>query len=204
VASFGFFACHVRIFAKSLHAAQLSSPLDRRWRPCARRPSRPRCEEYERRRRGEGRGRRRGRGQLSCAPTHLTSTPRSTCVASRSLETNSQVAPWQGSPSLASSLELSCIRHTLHTESSRLWCLPGHALKPTLHFRPACQSERRLGIEQNEKPKSPLAPYFPDVKCQACNTLLYKYRKGGKGSLVKCYLERITADMTTTPCECPG
>jgi|AntAceMinimDraft_1070359.scaffolds.fasta_scaffold106885_1 ribosomal protein S27E len=55
-----------------------------------------------------------------------------------------------------------------------------------------------------EKRQLSRGPCWADVKCKACDALLYKYRKGGKGSLVKCYLERITEDMTTTPCECPG
>lgn len=42
-----------------------------------------------------------------------------------------------------------------------------------------------------------------DIFCQGCKTQLYKYRKGGKGALVKCFKERITNDFTTTPCICP-
>ncbi len=42
------------------------------------------------------------------------------------------------------------------------------------------------------------------VYCSGCKTLLYKYRKGGKGSLVKCFKERIVEDFTTTPCTCPN
>lgn len=43
-----------------------------------------------------------------------------------------------------------------------------------------------------------------DVFCNQCKTLLFKYRKGGKGALVKCFKERISVDHTTTPCTCPG
>ncbi|EAR61842.1 hypothetical protein MED92_02803 [Oceanospirillum sp. MED92] len=42
-----------------------------------------------------------------------------------------------------------------------------------------------------------------DVYCAKCRALLYKYRKGGKGSLVKCFKERIREDFTQTPCVCP-
>lgn len=42
-----------------------------------------------------------------------------------------------------------------------------------------------------------------DVYCAKCRTQLFKYRKGGKGSLVKCFKERITTDFTTEPCQCP-
>ena len=40
------------------------------------------------------------------------------------------------------------------------------------------------------------------TSCRACDALPYKYRKGG--SLVKCYLERITVDHTEAPCVCPA
>lgn len=45
------------------------------------------------------------------------------------------------------------------------------------------------------------------IYCVKCRTLLYKYRKGGKGSLVKCFIERIVDNYTTEPCiypECKG
>ena len=33
------------------------------------------------------------------------------------------------------------------------------------------------------------------IHCRACRTLLYKYAKGGTGSLVKCHVERILEDF---------
>ncbi len=42
------------------------------------------------------------------------------------------------------------------------------------------------------------------ISCMQCKTVLFKYRKGGKGALVKCFKERIVEDYTTTPCHCPG
>jgi hypothetical protein len=36
-----------------------------------------------------------------------------------------------------------------------------------------------------------------DIYCVKCKTQLYKYRKGGKGALVKCFKERISQDFTT-------
>jgi len=42
-----------------------------------------------------------------------------------------------------------------------------------------------------------------DIFCAKCKASLYKYRKGGKGALVKCFKERISQDYTTTPCQCP-
>jgi hypothetical protein len=43
-----------------------------------------------------------------------------------------------------------------------------------------------------------------DIFCSACKAPLFKYRKGGKGPLVKCFIERITQDHTHTECVCPG
>lgn len=43
-----------------------------------------------------------------------------------------------------------------------------------------------------------------DIFCQSCKTQLYKYRKGGKGALVKCFIERISQDYTQIPCQCPN
>lgn len=42
-----------------------------------------------------------------------------------------------------------------------------------------------------------------DIFCNRCNTALFKYKKGGKGALVKCFKERIFEDYTHTPCRCP-
>lgn len=42
-----------------------------------------------------------------------------------------------------------------------------------------------------------------DVICSACNAKLFKYSKGGKGSLVKCFKERIVTDFTQESCHCP-
>ena len=42
-----------------------------------------------------------------------------------------------------------------------------------------------------------------DVCCAKCKTQLFKYRKGGKGALVKCFKERISVDFTTVSCTCP-
>ncbi len=42
-----------------------------------------------------------------------------------------------------------------------------------------------------------------DIYCSQCKTQLFKYRKGGKGQLVKCFKQRISQDFTHTPCTCP-
>lgn len=43
-----------------------------------------------------------------------------------------------------------------------------------------------------------------DIYCKLCNQPLFKYRKAGKGALVKSFLERITKDYTVKPCICPN
>ncbi|RJG47526.1 hypothetical protein [Motilimonas pumila] len=42
-----------------------------------------------------------------------------------------------------------------------------------------------------------------DIFCVKCRSPLFKYRKGGKGALVKCFKSRLVHDFTTTPCHCP-
>jgi hypothetical protein len=42
-----------------------------------------------------------------------------------------------------------------------------------------------------------------DILCSACLCKLYKYRKGGRGSLVKCIPDRILADYTNGDLCCP-
>ncbi len=47
-------------------------------------------------------------------------------------------------------------------------------------------------------------PIFPiEIYCKGCNTLLYKYDKEGAGSLVKCFVNRITQNNTQGDCRCP-
>ena len=43
-----------------------------------------------------------------------------------------------------------------------------------------------------------------DIYCAGCKTQLYKYRKGGKGALVKCFKERIVKDFTLHEGQCPS
>ncbi|WP_091979793.1 hypothetical protein [Pseudoalteromonas denitrificans] len=43
-----------------------------------------------------------------------------------------------------------------------------------------------------------------DIFCTKCKTQLFKYRKGGKGALVKCFKERISQDFTIKRCLCPN
>ncbi len=43
-----------------------------------------------------------------------------------------------------------------------------------------------------------------DIACSKCRAKLFHYRKGGKGSLVKCFKERIVTDYTNESGICPG
>ncbi|OCQ22097.1 hypothetical protein A7985_09900 [Pseudoalteromonas luteoviolacea] len=43
-----------------------------------------------------------------------------------------------------------------------------------------------------------------DIYCAKCKTQLFKYRKGGKGNLIKCFVERITVDHTDNQTHCPN
>ena len=42
-----------------------------------------------------------------------------------------------------------------------------------------------------------------EIHCTACRTLLLKYRKGGKGALVKCFVERIVTNHCNQLGFCP-
>ena len=42
------------------------------------------------------------------------------------------------------------------------------------------------------------------IYCNKCKTKLYQYKKGGKGSLVKCFLHKIEIDYTTERNVCPN
>lgn len=68
-------------------------------------------------------------------------------------------------------------------------------------YLPSKASEAELTISKPRK-KQPLRTV--DITCAACRAPLFKYRKGGKGALVKCFIERIAEDFTETPCHCPG
>ncbi|WP_407330369.1 hypothetical protein [Enterovibrio sp. 27052020O] len=54
------------------------------------------------------------------------------------------------------------------------------------------------------KPNKKLPTRSVDIVCGKCKTRLFKYKKGGKGALVKCFKERIVVDYTTRPCACPN
>ena len=54
------------------------------------------------------------------------------------------------------------------------------------------------------KPRSKAPTKSIDIFCKQCQQPLFKYKKGGKGALVKCFKERITKDFTVTPCVCPN
>ena len=41
------------------------------------------------------------------------------------------------------------------------------------------------------------------IHCAGCRQLLYRYRKGGTGALVKCFVDRIVEDRTAGDLCCP-
>ncbi|MBR9728910.1 hypothetical protein ACFOD0_16610 [Shewanella intestini] len=53
------------------------------------------------------------------------------------------------------------------------------------------------------KPNKKLPTRTVDIFCRRCKGQLFKYHKGGKGSLVKCFKERIAVDYTTELGVCP-
>ena len=53
------------------------------------------------------------------------------------------------------------------------------------------------------KPRKKQPQRTVQISCAACRAPLYKYRKGGKGALVKCFVERIVADHTNVVGVCP-
>jgi hypothetical protein len=46
-------------------------------------------------------------------------------------------------------------------------------------------------------------PRTISIHCARCTTLLYRYHKKGRGSLVKCLVERIAEDHTAGDLKCP-
>lgn len=53
------------------------------------------------------------------------------------------------------------------------------------------------------KPRKKLPERSVDIYCAKCRTQLLKYKKGGNGALVKCFVERITKDFTNQVGVCP-
>ncbi|WP_162064108.1 hypothetical protein [Vibrio taketomensis] len=54
------------------------------------------------------------------------------------------------------------------------------------------------------KPNNKQPAKTVEIYCSSCKFQLFKYRKGGKGSLVKCFKERIVEDFTLVSCICPS
>eukprot|EP01025_Chloroclados_australasicus_P034862 TRINITY_DN35598_c0_g1_i1.p5 TRINITY_DN35598_c0_g1~~TRINITY_DN35598_c0_g1_i1.p5 ORF type:complete len:110 (-),score=4.49 TRINITY_DN35598_c0_g1_i1:615-944(-) len=66
----------------------------------------------------------------------------------------------------------------------------------------AVQRQAKVIAMAQPDPKGPKKTV--NIYCQKCNTQLYKYRKGGTGSLVKCWLDRIAVDYTQGDLKCPN
>ncbi|NQZ88208.1 MAG: hypothetical protein HRU38_03060 [Saccharospirillaceae bacterium] len=54
------------------------------------------------------------------------------------------------------------------------------------------------------KPNKKAPEKSVNIYCSKCRASLYKYKKGGKGALIKCFKARIVTDFTVTPCVCPN
>ena len=54
------------------------------------------------------------------------------------------------------------------------------------------------------KPNKKAPEKSVDIYCNKCRAPLYKYKKGGKGALIKCFKERIVKDFTSSICTCPN
>ena len=75
---------------------------------------------------------------------------------------------------------------------------PFIATAPAISFRPT-----RAPVRLFAQPRKKLPERSVKVFCSGCKTQLFLYKKGGKGSLVKCFKERIVKDFTETECVCP-
>ena len=51
--------------------------------------------------------------------------------------------------------------------------------------------------------KKKIKEFVIKIICANCGTLLYRYKKEGPGSLVKCYVESILKDCTKGNLKCP-
>ncbi|WP_172563030.1 hypothetical protein [Vibrio furnissii] len=54
------------------------------------------------------------------------------------------------------------------------------------------------------KPRKKLPEKTVDIFCAKCRTVLFKYHKGGKGALIKCFKARIAQDATQGDGRCPN
>jgi|TARA_R110002153_G_scaffold142654_2_gene293739 hypothetical protein len=54
------------------------------------------------------------------------------------------------------------------------------------------------------KPNSKAPSKSVSIFCSNCQHQLFRYKKGGKGALIKCFKERITQDFTTQAGICPA
>jgi hypothetical protein len=86
-------------------------------------------------------------------------------------------------------------RHTLHGIRGLIGLR-----HPLVENRPVLSGTRCYA-----QPRKKLPERSVEIFCSACDYKLYKYKKNGKGKLVKCYLERIVEDFTDSsePLQCP-
>ena len=65
---------------------------------------------------------------------------------------------------------------------------------------PLLWTPRRYFARPSKTPPTKTIQIF----CNKCREFLYRYHKGGKGSLVKCFVERIHTDNTKGDLRCPS
>lgn len=68
----------------------------------------------------------------------------------------------------------------------------------------AYQNCNELELLPVAKPNPKAPQKSVNISCARCGAPLYRYKKAGKGALVKCFKERISQDFTSAPGVCPG
>ncbi|KAK9794313.1 hypothetical protein WJX73_004752 [Symbiochloris irregularis] len=92
-----------------------------------------------------------------------------------------------------SAIQFLPVRSSCSFTEPGLWQLKRH------RFSHCCQHRRQLhaSIVAMAKPRKKAAgSKTVKIHCANCRAFLYKYQKDGKGSLVKCWHERIVEDAT--------
>lgn len=95
-------------------------------------------------------------------------------------------------------------RMLLYCAPLPLWRIQGIFQPVWKHVVPVRRRVMSHGTRMLALPREKLPQRTVDIFCSKCKQKLYKYRKGGKGALVKCWIERIAHDYTNQPCVCPN
>lgn len=60
-----------------------------------------------------------------------------------------------------------------------------------------------ISVKGMNMSKKTIQTFTIRIYCNKCRTYLYKYRKEGPGSLVKCFVSNILVNKTEESCICP-